>query len=126
MAIAVIMLLVPAFIFCVVVLVNFQREILNAKQTRFPAARFISLDRAEGLSDEPQLEYESDDDFFVQQSPDSDGEPVRRGSPEIVQLESTYFGPFFIVPARKPTAQGRRVVSSECDRSHDVPFPTRA
>jgi hypothetical protein len=127
MTIFVITVLVPACIFCVVVLVNFQREILNAKRNRFPAAKIISLDRAEGFFDEPQLGYENDDDFFIQQSRDRDEEPMmRRGSVEIVQLESAYFGPFFIIPARKRRAQKHEDVTSRFDRSHDMPFPTRA
>ena len=127
MSLFVIVVLVPAFAFCVLALVHFQKEIFAASRNKPGAGKFIRLERREESFGEGREGWESDEEpwcekrVLTQQSAACNDFPGREnGSPEVYQLESAYFGPFLIVPLRKqPDAPDK------CDKAHRVDLKKR-
>lgn len=76
MIVFVLLVSVPAFLFCCLALMHFQREILRSERIGSPAGNRISLDR----QDEPLTESAA-------------------SRCEVYQLEGAYLGPFFVVRA---------------------------
>ena len=124
----VLVMLVAACAFYVAVLLNIQREIQKAKHDMISSAKVVCVDRAKEFSEQRQhhdaisgREQYEDEDFFVLASRGLGGQSVRDGSPDVVRLQTSYFGPFFLVPIRKPPK-----VTRGCDEGHTMPLPATA
>lgn len=122
MSLFVIVVLVPAFAFCVLALVQFQREIFAASRNKPGAGKFIRLERREESFDEGRSGSKSNEEqkggkkvLEPQSWARTDFQEPQNGSREVYQLESAYFLPFLIVPLRKqPDAPDK------CDNAHRV------
>jgi len=127
MSLFVIVVLVPAFAFCVLALVHFQKEIFAASRNKPGAGKFIRLERKEESFDEGRSSWESKEEQWGRNKvlePRSwaraDFQEPQNSSREVYQLESAYFGPFLIVPLRK-----RPDDADKCDKAHRVELKRR-
>ena len=112
MTLFVLLVSVPAFLFCCSVLVHFQKEILKGEGTGLTARERVSLDRQDDrLSESAVLQIDS-----------RTNGPEKRTRREVYQIESAYLGPFFVVRAEN----GRDwQVTNACDEHHRVPSVAR-
>jgi hypothetical protein len=106
MKILILATMAPLLGFYVYVLVNFQRELRRGKQEKIAGAKTIPLYWHDGqLTGVDRASVTADFDL----APDDKRQPVSRilheSGLEIYQLESTYLGPFLLIPIPKKNGQ---------------------
>lgn len=97
MIIFVITVLVPACIFCGVVFVQFQREILKGRQKSLSAGRMIAHNCHENPL--PGAEFHDSASGLARNVESDISVASARRPNQLYQLESPYIGPFFVMRA---------------------------